>query len=362
MMLNAFKKVIIQLATGANVVTVLLLWACAASVYVNPSFSALLGILGLAFPGFLLANLFFLVFWGLFSWKHLWIPVVGFVACAGSIRTYIPLNVPSPHPKGSIKVLSYNVLAFGEGLKNEKGENVVAAYMKSSDADIICFQEGATGKDVWHKEVLGKLSKRLPYHDTIRVGTMGNVLGCISHFPIVGKERITYDSKTNGSVVYKLLLARNDTLLVVNNHFESNKLTMEDRALYKQMIKQPKQAPLERNSRFLLSKVGHAGAVRASQVDSVVAYLLRHTTNSIILCGDFNDSPISYTHNRIAEHLNDAYVKTGNGPGYSFNRDGIFVRIDNLFCSNDWQPYGCKVDKTILASDHYPIYGYFKRK
>lgn len=63
----------------------------------------------------------------------------------------------------------------------------------------------------------------------------------------------------------------------------------------------------------------------------------------------------------MAEGLTDAYVATGQGVGRSFNRDAIFVRIDNMFCSPDLRPYGACVDKNIVVSDHYPLYCNFKR-
>ena len=63
----------------------------------------------------------------------------------------------------------------------------------------------------------------------------------------------------------------------------------------------------------------------------------------------------------MAEGLTDAYVATGQGVGRSFNRDAIFVRIDNMFCSPDLRPYGACVDKSIVVSDHYPLYCNFKR-
>ena len=82
----------------------------------------------------------------------------------------------------------------------------------------------------------------------------------------------------------------------------------------------------------------------------------------MILCGDFNDSPISYAHRTLDKVLTDCYVATGNGPGISYHHNAIFVRIDNIMCSSHWTPYGCKVDRSARHSDHYPIYCWLKRK
>ena len=64
---------------------------------------------------------------------------------------------------------------------------------------------------------------------------------------------------------------------------------------------------------------------------------------------------LSHAHCTIAKDLTDCYIASGNGPGISYHRGGFFVRIDNIMCSDDWEPYECKVDDKIDVSDHYPI-------
>ena len=80
----------------------------------------------------------------------------------------------------------------------------------------------------------------------------------------------------------------------------------------------------------------------------------------MIVCGDFNDTPLSYTHRVISNGLIDCFVETGNGPGVSYNRSKMYVRIDNILCTPDFKPYACKVDDSIKNSDHYPIMCWLK--
>ena len=81
----------------------------------------------------------------------------------------------------------------------------------------------------------------------------------------------------------------------------------------------------------------------------------------VLLCADLNDNPISYCHDRLAKTLTDCYVATGNGPGISYHYNGFYVRIDNVMCSSDWQPFNFKVDRDIAVSDHYPLWGFVKK-
>ena len=152
-------------------------------------------------------------------------------------------------------------------------------------------------------------------------------------------------------------------MLVVNNHFESNHLEPAERERYKDMLKgEMSQDTARAESKKLIKKLGEAARMRSAQVDSVCAYLRRHSHYPTILCGDFNDTPISYAHHAVAELLTDCYVATGRGIGLSYNQKGFYVRIDNIMCSDDFKPLGCKVDSKITASDHYPIYCWLKMK
>ena len=75
----------------------------------------------------------------------------------------------------------------------------------------------------------------------------------------------------------------------------------------------------------------------------------------VIVCGDLNDSPISYTCKALSKTLTNAYTASGNGPGFSYNRNKLFYRIDHIFHSPAFKSYACKVDRSIKHSDHYPI-------
>ena len=86
------------------------------------------------------------------------------------------------------------------------------------------------------------------------------------------------------------------------------------------------------------------------------------SAGGIIVCGDFNDSPISYTHRVVGEGLNDAFVESGNGFGISYNQNHFYFRIDNILLSKNLKSYRCTVDNTIKSSDHYPIWCYVAEK
>jgi len=81
----------------------------------------------------------------------------------------------------------------------------------------------------------------------------------------------------------------------------------------------------------------------------------------MLVCGDFNDSPLSYAHRVIGEGLCDVFVEAGAGPGFTYNQNHFYFRIDHIFATPAFRVLECKVDRSIRASDHYPVWCILER-
>ncbi len=351
------KDFTLRIIAGANIAVIIAMLAVGYIDRLNPVDHPLLANLGLLFPVFLVANIAFLAFW--LTFKKLWasIPFVGLVLAFGPVRVYTPLNMSQDVPDGAIKVMSYNVFSFSTWHDTSEPSDILD-YIKSEQPDILCMQEAWAGGR--KQEIIDStLHMSLAYSDTINSGS----LAVYSKFPIVGKQHIAYRSNTsNSSAAFFLKTDRKDTTIVIVNHFESTGISLEQRAQFKAMLKgKLEKDSAEIESRALWHSLATSAAIRAPQADAVAEFVARHKDKSIILTGDFNDSPISYVRRRIADGLTDCYVATANGPGISYHYSGFYVRIDNIMCSDAWTPYGCRVDNSIGASDHYPIVCWLKR-
>lgn len=359
-MLRKLKDLTLQMVAGANTATVGLMLFTAYSDHIDAAEHPALAQAGLLFPVMLVMNLFFFAFWLMFSKRHALIPVAGYLLCCVPIRTYFPINIPRSAPEEAIKVLSYNVCGFRPVDGSPEWPNMTLEYIANSGADIVCLQDGAIEYGLEHR-VDSVLRSIYAHSDTVHTHS-GNCLRIYTTFPIVGREIIHYESRTNRSVAYRLLI-NGDTVTVINNHLESNGLTTDERQRFKDMVKGRMNGhEVGAESKTLLGRLAATTRRRAPEAEAVARYVSKNMGKSIILCGDFNDMPISYTHRTIARHLTDCYVATGNGPGISYHLGGFYVRIDNIMCSDDWVPYACKVDSRAKASDHYPIYCWLKRR
>lgn len=339
----------------ANVATVVIMFLVGHSDCLNPVSFPILSNAGLIFPVLLAVNFFFLLFWLVCKLRNALIPFLGFLVCYAPVRRYAPLNVSREAPEGSVKVLSYNVLNYGSDEMAEDDINPIVDYIQRQDADVVCLQEAMPNSESKSAQVDTILRPMYPYYDMFCHPNGGDCLAVFSKYPILSKEQIEYESKGNLSVAYRLKI-HGEEVLLVNNHLETTGLSLEDRAQFKKMLKgKMRTDTAEQTSKTLAIKLGEATRKRAPQAEAVAAYVRRHKNMSIILCGDFNDGPISYAHRVISDGLTDCYVESGNGPGVSYHYNGFYVRIDNIMCSKDWTPYECKVDDEISTSDHYPI-------
>ena len=357
--MKQLKNFTLHLLAGANVTTIVAMLAVGYSGCVNPAQHRLVGIIGLSFPAFLVANLAFLLFWLCVRKRWALIPLAGFVLGYAPVRAYCPLNIPRTAPEGCIKVLAYNTLSWG----NWKADDpcpTVAQYIHDQDADIVCLEEANIPPPRCQLQLDSLLSPLYAYSDTALSAEKSDAIWLMSKYPIVKKEKIVYPSKSNHSAAFWLKRGQ-DTIIVVANHLQSTSLTNEERQRFRSMVHGDMADTSPRaEGHTLYTKLGEATAMRAPQVDAVVDYVRRHSRHPVIVCGDMNDSPISYTRHRLAQVLTDCYAATANGPGISYHYNAFYVRIDHMFASSHFQPYGCRVDRSISASDHYPLLCWLK--
>ena len=354
---GVFTKIII----GASWMSVLMLCACSASVMLNPTHFRFVSVFELAFPFFLCGTLFMAFISLVFAPRRLWITLLGLLVCIVPIRTYFPLNLSSPAPKGCLKVISYNTAGWGSATNdtiNGAIGNRIAHYLAGENPDIVCIQEGFASDD-YYEQYIFPVFRTQHHHQLDIFGDSKLVV--FSKYPIVHSQRICQIGN-NGAMAYWLKLSSQDTLLIVNNHLHSMGLTQNDRNEFHNSVKEPRENSNEKAARTIISKISHASVGRAAMVDTITAFIAQHKGQSMLVCGDFNDSPISNAYYRMSKGLRDAYVRTGNGLGRSFNRDAIIVRIDHMFCSSDWRPFSAYIDNRFNYSDHYPIISFFKRE
>lgn len=303
-------------------------------------------------------NLFFLLFW-LFR-KKWWalIPLLSFIFFGGIIKTSFPITIFKPNIETSNKkltVLSYNTMSTGS-MKKEK-ENEVIKYILDADADIVCLQEFAVSQNEsqFTYSDFQKTFSKYPYkHIKYKLEKWNMKLGVVtlSKYPIICKRDVQYNAAFNLSI-YSDIVVGADTLRIINNHLESNRITAQDMKQTSRLASDFDSDKIPEITKYLSNKIVVASKVRAVQAQKVVE-TEKETNYKLIVCGDFNDVPSSYTYTKVKGNLQDAFVETQTGLAWTFNRSFFRYRIDYILYDKQFVPANYK-QGNLKDSDHYPI-------
>lgn len=359
-----FRKILKWAIFATNVVAIILLLSSHLAWKVSPLKTNLFSYIGLAFGFILLLNIAYLALWIVFSkWKLAFISFLVLVISYKPIITFFPMNLfSSKKTESSIKVLSYNVQAFtNESGKDE--EHPILDYIAETDADIVCLQEylvSKTGQSLISQRDVNRILNKYPYRSVTGLESSGKYhifgLACFSKFPIEKTQEVIFKSSFNGAAVYTINI-NGKKITVANAHLESNSINAEDKKLYSDFIQNNDSVKLEHIASNIRTRLGSAYRLRATQVKKLKDYIETQETDGVIICGDFNDTPISYAYAQMKKGLDDAYVSGGFGPGITYNESFFLFRIDYILHSKNIKTHEAKVDK-VTYSDHYPVKAY----
>ena len=362
--MNTIRRLFQGTIFTANVVIIILFILSAYSDRVSPNTFVFMSYLGIAFPLLCLITAAFTVYWIISTeWRYFLLNMCCFLLCWGAIKNYCPYNPSSSETEiskgNTIKVLTYNVMAFGYKNHTKESPNRILEYIANSDADIVCIQEYMESKSpkYLNREKITKCLSMYPYYSIIPLKENKyqlTGLAVFSKYPISKSRKIAYETQFNGSSYHEITI-KGKKLTLINNHLESFKLTNEDRSKYSTFIKSMGSDNFEKLRGFIQQKVGPAFKIRAKQAEKVAEEIKKAANGRLLVCGDFNDTPISYTHRTIQKGLKDAFAESGKGIGITYNQNFFWFRIDNIFYSPKMQSYNCTVDK-IKDSDHYPLW------
>jgi endonuclease/exonuclease/phosphatase family metal-dependent hydrolase len=305
---------------------------------------------GLFFPVILSFNLLFLPVWLLFrKWRQAVVAFAALLICGGAIHTYFPLHGKTKLPENSIKVMTYNVMKFGYLATHSASKpHPILEEIIEQDPDVICFQE---------YQPLGRLTNeviRNALHALPHYSISTKHLVVFSKHPILSAQRLPIESEYNGATVLELDVAGRK-LTLINVHLETNRISLDERTVYLDLTQDPNTQKLENFTHMMFQRLTPAFRKRAKQAQTIAQAIRNNKNPYLIVCGDFNDTPLSYAYRTIRGELKDAFVESGSGMGISFNRYRFLFRIDYILHSKNIKSYNCTVGQ-LKTSDHYPVY------
>jgi endonuclease/exonuclease/phosphatase family metal-dependent hydrolase len=345
------RKAISKIGFYINVAAALALLFASVSVYIPPDKWWLPALFGLAYPFFLLINLGFIIYWTIHKSRYLWISLLPVLLFMGLFSRHFQLFGRKTGETG-IKFLSYNVKHFTGDL-NKKAKNnadIIVEFLKENEADIICLQEvRLRTNSVFNIEKTIKQLKTIKHYQYARSSTTyGSVT--LTRYPIVNMGEVRF-KKSRNITIFTDVIINKDTVRIFNVHLQSYHIDPNDYSILESPL--PNETRDLREVQVLTQKLVTAFQQRAEQARVIDRYI-SESPHPVIVCGDFNDTPASFSYRRIKGGLRDAYVGSGKGIGKTYIGKLPSFRIDYILHSRKFKSYNFKTIDFKL-SDHLPI-------
>lgn len=357
-MANSFFKIfrlstLFKLISIAAIVSLLLAYI---GPYVHPRTLGWLPFFGLAYPISFVGALILLIGWTLIKSKWAF-SILIIILLGGTLPFRIFVFGSDEEPQNlehSLKIVSNNVHIFE--LYNEnpnekyKVRDSIIGYFEKVNPDVICMQE------FYRKDLASFQTKELfinkfgikGYHERVahkNTGRQSFGIVILSKYPIVSKGNVNFEvegEKNYNYCIFSDIVKGQDTFRIYNVHLQSIKIQNED-------IDTETKSAINR----IFGKLNTAYAKRADQALKVVEHA-QSSPYPVVICGDFNDTPVSYCYSQFARKFTDAWRSCGFGIGSTFAGKIPAGRIDYIFHSPNLKSSGFQIQEKPF-SDHRAI-------
>jgi endonuclease/exonuclease/phosphatase family metal-dependent hydrolase len=332
-----------------NLLVVICTLLAYAAPYIHPSQFFLAAYFGLAFPVFFFLNLFFIGFWLFNNIAKSALSVLTLVFGYKAILGFVNFKTTEVKIDSStFSVISYNIsnglnaYSRDKKAKQDKQRKMRNFLNRFKDEDILCLQEyGAYAHDIFTGD---KDFKNWSIHRTNKWTSI------LTKHKIADKGEIDFGTRTN-SCVWADLVINFETLRVYSVHLQSNQISKDADDLVRTGDLYNKKGI--HGIKGIFKKFGHHYIKRSSQVEKIKAHMNK-CKYPVILCGDINDTPLSYTYGTLSKGLKDAFYEKGKGFGTTYSGSIPLLRIDYILTDPSLRTLSYKRINEKY-SDHYPI-------
>ena len=254
-----------------------------------------------------------------------------------------------------LTVLTWNTARMGNFEKPSK--NKVLQFLLEQDADVICLPEVdvyKVSRFLTLPEVKNALGAKYRYsYIDFSVYNKWHQFGTMvwSKYPLIHKQSIHYETRGNLSNRCDLVVG-SDTIRLFNNHLESYSFERQD---FQEAETLRNYEGVRSSARNLEEKWKRARPLRREQA-RIIHKEIKASPYPVIVVGDFNSTPISYTYQTIRCGLHDAWAETSWGRWGTTCKKGLLgVHIDYILSSPTIVPVSCTIRRDATGSDHWPV-------
>ena len=335
--------------------------------WISPAKLWWLALFGLGFEILFIINFLFFIYWIIIGSKKYILSLLFVILGTGKIFGIVQFNFNTEKEltlkeNGYLKVMTFNVRLFDlyNWFHNSETRQQIFNFLKNESTDIICIQEFYTSdkndpsyrnEDALHNYLQAEfahLEYTVNLHNTDHWG-----IATYSKFPIIKKDAKHFAKRGGNIFITSDIKIAKDTIRVINTHLESIHFGWSDYKFIQNLNNDEIDQDEIKGSLTILRRLRNAFIKRALQVD-VLKDSISASPYPIIVCGDFNDTPSSYTYSVLSENLEDAFRISGNGSGKTYVGPFPSFRIDYIFHDKRINSASYRTIKEKL-SDHYPV-------
>ena len=334
--------------------------------FVHPNTLKILPFFGLAYPIILSCTLIALVFW-IFAKSRMVILIVLVLLIGGKLHfrmfTLGSNETNLPAEEKILHVMSYNVRLFdlfnNDIEQRNKNKDSIFAYIASQAPDIVCFQEfyhQDRPTSFTTRDSLVKLLETKDFHERYAHKLRGRQnfgVVIMSKYQMIARGDVMFNTQGDQDFNYCIfadIVKNQDTFRIYNVHLQSIKLREDDYSDFSDnAVKEEPKSMFRR----VIDKLRIAYPKRADQARRVMEHV-RTSPYPTIVCGDFNDTPMSYTYHQFSKLLIDSFRNTSMGIGSTYVGKVPAGRIDYIFHTNDLRSSDFVIQETPY-SDHRAI-------
>lgn len=327
------------------------------SSHIDPAVFSVPLFFGLYFIPILIINFLLFLLAILSRSKSAWIAIVALLPSLLFAERFFRFGSGNETECQTIRIETYNVGKFRmskNGMDPQRTMDTIFSRIGRCDADIVCLQEVFLDSTQLAREILPQYRWRtfhlFPHQDGRQ---SGNII--FSKYEITQGRVLKFKSSLNLSL-YADIVVGEDTLRVYNNHLQS--YAISPTALVQKL--RAKKAFSEEVGNEIINvhnKVRNTVILRSRQVNAVLDNIKKSRFPSIV-CGDFNDMPMSYTYHKLSYGSKDTFRESGKGFSATYSMLWPLLRIDYIFIPESYTGVSHKTIRDNF-SDHYPVVAEF---
>ncbi|MDE5637950.1 MAG: endonuclease/exonuclease/phosphatase family protein [Alistipes sp.] len=334
--------------------------------HVRPAYLGILPVLGLVAPWTYAVAVVLMLYWIVrWQWWRASAMIVLVAVGAADVSLYCKPQIRRSYgepryDRSAIRIMSYNVRGFYTDNGASFTVDSVAALVRRFNPDILCFQEF----NVPHDYTLGGVDSLFGgYGNHVVVSRSDDsspvTVAMFSRYRILRSETMELHSadsvRSSGKALWADLLVDKDTVRVFDVHLNSTSINSADNDY---IMNHRYMSDTARHSKLwnIVHRLNANTVSRSIDVDSIAA-ARRSSPAATVVCGDFNDTPMSYAYRALAEGMKDAFRECGSGYSYTFRGFYNSLRIDFVLLDEErFDVVSYAAPDSVRWSDHLPVF------